>query len=74
MHSVTPTTIHTADGGTVTLTVAGPDRVDMHVISAEGRTTATVYMSTADALALVQAAAGGMPELARELWGTYGVE
>ncbi|MFI0211977.1 hypothetical protein ACH4OV_25315 [Streptomyces diastaticus] len=46
------TTIHTADGSTVTVTPRGIE-YDLHVRNAKGHTVATVEMSRADYLALL---------------------
>ncbi|MEV6684433.1 hypothetical protein AB0N28_03655 [Streptomyces sp. NPDC051130] len=53
-------TIHTADGSTVTITPRGVE-YDLHVRAADGRTVATVEMSAADLLALMDEAAEYLP-------------
>ncbi|MFG2292035.1 hypothetical protein [Streptomyces sp. NPDC048603] len=50
-------TIHTADGSTVTITPRGIE-YDLHVRDAAGRTVATVVMSADDYRALLDEAEG----------------
>ncbi|MDX2575916.1 hypothetical protein PV332_10530 [Streptomyces scabiei] len=51
------TTIHTADGSSVTITPRGIE-YDLHVRNAKGDTIATVEMSADDVAALIREAEG----------------